>query len=91
MLKLTVIKYFKIVQIGKYCMKAALLEVSHLHFPPYIKDLFDEGIKVSGFWAKSERIRAKYSKPFRCDGYNDWEETLGSCSYEIAFAFGEHD
>ena len=31
-------------------MKAVLLEVSHLHFPPYIKDLFDEGIKslVSG-------------------------------------------
>ena len=68
-----------------------LLEMSHFHFPLYIKDLLDEGIKVVGFWAKSERIRAKYSKPFRCNGYNDWEEILGSCSDEVAFAFGEHD
>ena len=71
-------------------MKAVLLEVSHWHFPLYIKDLLDGGIEVVGFSDKSEEIRAKYSKLFRCEGYNDWKETLGSCSYDIAFAFGEH-
>ena len=69
-------------------MKAVLLEVSHWHFPLYIKDLLDGGIEVVGFSDKSEEIRAKYSKLFRCEGYNDWKETLGSCSYDIAF--GEH-
>ena len=67
-------------------MKAILLEVSHLHFLPYIKDLFDGGIEVVVFYAKSEKIRAKYSKLFRCDGHKDWEKPLGRCSYDIAFA-----
>ena len=71
-------------------MKAVLLEVSHWHSPLYIKDLLDGGIEVVGFSDKNEEIRAKYSKLFRCEGYNDWKETLGSCSYDIAFAFGEH-
>ena len=48
-------------------MKAVLLEVSHWHFPLYIKDLLDGGIEVVGFSDKSEEIRAKYSKLFRCD------------------------
>ena len=65
-------------------MKAVLLEVSHWHFPLYIKDLLDGGIEVVGFSDKSEEIRAKYSKLFRCEGYNDWKETLGSCSYDVA-------
>ena len=71
-------------------MKAVLLEVSHWHFPLYIKDLLYGGIEVVSFSDKSEEIRAKYSKLFRCEGYNDWKETLASCSYDIAFAFGEH-
>ena len=52
-------------------MKAVLLEVSHWHFPLYIKDLLDGGIEIVGFSDKSEEIRAKYSKLFRCEGYND--------------------
>mgnify|MGYP003312103168 CR=1 FL=1 len=68
-------------------MKAVLLEVSHWYFPLYIKDLLDEGIEVVGFLDKSEEIRAKYSKLFRCEGHNDWTETLRSCSYGIECAF----
>ena len=30
-------------------MKAILLEVAYLHFPPYIKDLLDGGIEVVDF------------------------------------------
>ena len=71
-------------------MKAVLLEVSHCHFPLYIKDLLDEGIEVVGFSDKSDEIRAKYSKLFRCEGHNDWTEILRGCSYDIAFAFGQH-
>ena len=67
-------------------MKAILLEVSHLHFPLYIKDLFDGRLEVVIFYDKSEKIRAKYSKLFRCDGHKDWEKPLGRCSYDIAFA-----
>ena len=67
-------------------MKAILLEMSHLHFPPYIKDLLDGEIEVFGFNAKIEKIRAKYSKLFRCDGYKNWEKPLRRCSYDIAFA-----
>ena len=37
-------------------MEAILLEVSHLHFPPYIKDLFDGGIEVVVFCAKSAKF-----------------------------------
>ena len=40
-------------------MKAVLLEVSHWHFPLYIKDLLDEGIEVVGFSDKTE----EYSLP----------------------------
>ena len=71
-------------------MKAVLLEVSHWHFPLYIKDLLDEGVEVVGFSDKSEEIQAKDSKLFKCEGHNDWTETLRSCSYDIAFAFGQH-
>lgn len=71
-------------------MKAVLLEVSHWHFSLYIKDLLDEGVEVVGFSDKSEAIRAKDSKLFKCEGHNDWTETLRSCSYDIAFAFGQH-
>ena len=71
-------------------MKAVLLEVSHWHFPLYIKDLLDEGVEVVGFSDKSEEIRAKDSKLFKCEGHNDWTETLRSCSYDIAFATGQH-
>ena len=44
-------------------MKAVLLEVSHCHFPLYIKDLLDEGIEVVGFSdkaTKSERNIPSY-------------------------------
>ena len=71
-------------------MKAVLLEVSHWHFPLYIKDLLAEGIEVVGLSDKSKRIREKYSKVFSCKGYEDWRETLENSSYDIAFAFGEH-
>ena len=56
-------------------MKAVLLEVSHWHFPLYIKDLLAEGIEVVGLSDKSKRIREKYSKVFSCKGYEDWRET----------------
>tara|TARA_B100000212_G_C27302273_1_gene502015 strand:+ start:791 stop:1039 length:249 start_codon:yes stop_codon:yes gene_type:complete len=64
-------------------MKAILLEVAHLHFPPYIKDLLDGGIEVVGFWVKSEKIRAKYSKLFRCDRHKNWEKLLMRRNYSI--------
>ena len=36
-------------------MKAVLLEVSHWHFPLYIKDLLDGGIEVVGFSTKARK------------------------------------
>jgi len=55
-------------------MKAILLEVAHLHFPFYVKNLLDGGTQVFGFQAESEKIRAKYSKLFRCDQHKGWEK-----------------
>ena len=46
-------------------MKAVLLEVSHWHFPLYIKDLLAEGIEVVGLSDKSKRIREKYGSARR--------------------------
>tara|TARA_Y100000588_G_C14232986_1_gene916100 strand:+ start:1297 stop:2292 length:996 start_codon:yes stop_codon:yes gene_type:complete len=71
-------------------MKIALLEVSHWHFPLYIKDLLELGVDVVGLSDKEEEIRLKYSKLFKCPAYESWDFLLKESLFDAAFAFGVH-
>lgn len=71
-------------------MKIALLEVSHWHFPLYIKDLLAADVEIVGISDKNKEVRVKYSRLFNCDAYDDWNLLLDQCQLDGVFVFGEH-
>ena len=75
-------------------MNVLLLEISHWHFPLYVKALRAANIRIAGISDRDVHQRARYSALFDCPAYSDWRQLLAergkSDRIDAAFAFGRH-